>query len=54
MRVEIMDTTLRDGEQTQGVFIHHLKKLHVAKLLLKDLKVDRIEVASDTCFFRRI
>ncbi len=46
MRVEIMDTTLRDGEQTQGVSYSPLEKLHVAKLLLKDLKVDRIEVAS--------
>ena len=46
MRVEIMDTTLRDGEQTQGVSYSPIEKLHVAKLLLKDLKVDRIEVAS--------
>jgi len=41
-----MDTTLRDGEQTQGVSYSPLEKLHVAKLLLKDLKVDRIEVSS--------
>jgi (R)-citramalate synthase len=46
MRVEIMDTTLRDGEQTQGVSYTPLEKLHLAKLLLKDLKVDRIEIAS--------
>jgi (R)-citramalate synthase len=46
MRVEIMDTTLRDGEQTQGVSYTPLEKLHIAKLLLKDLKVDRIEVSS--------
>ncbi|MCX6333691.1 MAG: 2-isopropylmalate synthase [Bacteroidia bacterium] len=46
MRIEIMDTTLRDGEQTQGVSYSPLEKLHIAKLLLKDLKVDRIEVAS--------
>jgi len=46
MRLEIMDTTLRDGEQTQGVSYTPLEKLHIAKLLLKDLKVDRIEVAS--------
>jgi D-citramalate synthase len=46
MRIEIMDTTLRDGEQTQGVSYSPLEKLHVAKLLLKDLKVDRIEVGS--------
>ncbi len=46
MRIEIMDTTLRDGEQTQGVSYSPVEKLHIAKLLLKDLKVDRIEVAS--------
>jgi D-citramalate synthase len=46
MRVEIMDTTLRDGEQTQGVSYSPHEKLHIAKLLLRDLKVDRIEVAS--------
>ncbi|HNY13935.1 MAG TPA: alpha-isopropylmalate synthase regulatory domain-containing protein [Bacteroidales bacterium] len=46
MRIEIMDTTLRDGEQTQGVSYKPQEKLHIARLLLKDLKVDRIEVAS--------
>jgi D-citramalate synthase len=46
MRVEIMDTTLRDGEQTQGVSYSPPEKLHIARLLLKDLRVDRIEVAS--------
>jgi D-citramalate synthase len=46
MTVEIMDTTLRDGEQTQGVSYSPLEKLHIARLLLKDLGVDRIEVAS--------
>ena len=46
MRIEIMDTTLRDGEQTQGVSYSPFEKLHLAKLLLRDLKVDRIEVAS--------
>ena len=46
MKIEIMDTTLRDGEQTQGVSYSPLEKLHIAKLLLKDLMVDRIEVAS--------
>ena len=44
--IEIMDTTLRDGEQTSGVsFVPH-EKLMIARLLLEDLKVDRIEVAS--------
>lgn len=46
MRIEIMDTTLRDGEQTQGVSYSPLEKLHISTLLLKDVKVDRIEVAS--------
>lgn len=44
--VEIMDTTLRDGEQTSGVsFVPH-EKLMIARALLQDLNVDRIEVAS--------
>ena len=41
-----MDTTLRDGEQTNGVsFTAHDKKA-IARLLIKELNVDRIEVAS--------
>lgn len=44
--IEIMDTTLRDGEQTSGVSFSSLEKLTIAKMLLNDLKVDRIEVAS--------
>lgn len=44
--VEIMDSTLRDGEQTNGVsFLPH-EKLMVARMLLHDVNVDRIEVAS--------
>ena len=46
MRVEIMDTTLRDGEQTSGVSFAATEKLHIARLLLEEVKVDRIEVAS--------
>ena len=45
-RLELMDTTLRYGEQTSGVSFLPSEKLHLAKALLEDLKVDRIEVAS--------
>lgn len=46
VKIEIMDTTLRDGEQTSGVsFVPH-EKLMIARLLLEELKVDRVEVAS--------
>ena len=44
--LEIMDTTLRDGEQTSGVSYSPNEKLTIAKLLLEELNVDRIEVAS--------
>jgi len=42
----IMDTTLRDGEQTSGVSFSDGEKLNVAKILLEDVRVDRIEIAS--------
>ncbi|MBT8318000.1 MAG: 2-isopropylmalate synthase [Lutibacter sp.] len=45
-KIEIMDTTLRDGEQTSGVSFPSSEKLTIAKLLLEELNVDRIEVAS--------
>lgn len=44
--IEIMDTTLRDGEQTNGVSFSSQEKLSIAHLLLVDLGVDRIEIAS--------
>jgi len=45
-KIEIMDTTLRDGEQTTGVSYTDSEKLNIAKVLLDEVKVDRIEVAS--------
>ncbi len=44
--LSIMDTTLRDGEQTSGVSFTDKEKLGVAKILLEDVNVDRIEIAS--------
>lgn len=44
--IEIMDTTLRDGEQTSNVSFSNQEKMSVAHLLLIDLGVNRIEVAS--------
>ncbi len=44
--IEVMDTTLRDGEQMQGVSYSPVEKLHIASLLLKEVGVDRIEIAS--------
>jgi len=44
--VTLMDTTLRDGEQTQGVSFAAGEKLNIAQAMLESLGVDRIEVAS--------
>ncbi|HNM47854.1 MAG TPA: hypothetical protein PKH51_12610, partial [Candidatus Sumerlaeota bacterium] len=44
--ISIMDTTLRDGEQTHGVSISGQEKLVIAQKLLKEVGVDRVEVAS--------
>ncbi|MDR3267383.1 MAG: 2-isopropylmalate synthase [Tannerella sp.] len=46
MKIEILDTTLRDGEQTSGVSFAASEKLHIARLLIEELKVDRLEIAS--------
>ncbi len=45
-KIEIMDTTLRDGEQTSGVSFAAQEKVSVLSLLLDELKVDRVEIAS--------
>ncbi len=44
--IEIMDTTLRDGEQTDGVSFSTFEKLQLSRFLLEKLGVDRIEIAS--------
>lgn len=44
--IQILDVTLRDGEQTNGVSFSWQQKLNITKHLLKDLKVDRVEIAS--------
>ncbi|MBP5458504.1 MAG: 2-isopropylmalate synthase [Paludibacteraceae bacterium] len=45
-KIEILDTTLRDGEQTSGVAFATHEKLGIARYLLEELGVDRLEVAS--------
>jgi D-citramalate synthase len=45
-KIEILDTTLRDGEQTSGVSFSFAEKMHIARLLIEELKVDRVELAS--------
>jgi D-citramalate synthase len=44
-RIQVMDTTLRDGEQTPDVSYTPTEKLQLARLLLTEVKVDRIEIA---------
>jgi D-citramalate synthase len=46
MFVEIMDTTLRDGEQTNGVAFTEKEKLSIARHLLTEVQVNRLEIAS--------
>ena len=45
-KIEIMDTTLRDGEQTPDVAYTPAEKLQLARFLLAEVKVVRIEIAS--------
>ena len=46
MQIELLDTTLRDGEQTSGVSFSPSEKLSITKLILTELHVPRIEIAS--------
>jgi D-citramalate synthase len=45
-KIEMMDTTLRDGEQTSGVSFSISEKQTITQLLLEELRVDRVEIAS--------
>ncbi len=45
-RIAVMDTTLRDGEQTPNVAYTAAEKFQLARMLLEDVGVDRIEIAS--------
>ena len=45
-QIAVMDTTLRDGEQTPNVSYTPAEKLQLARMLLVDIEVDRIEIAS--------
>lgn len=45
-KIEIMDTTLRDGEQMANVSYTEGEKINIVNILLNSLKVDRIELTS--------
>ena len=46
-RIYIVDTTLRDGEQTAGVVFANAEKVAIATML-SDLGVDQLEVGIPT------
>jgi D-citramalate synthase len=45
-RIQVMDTTLRDGEQTPDLAYTPAEKVQIARILLGELRVDRVEVAN--------
>ena len=45
-KLEIIDTTLRDGEQMKNVSYSPEEKLALTKILLDDVNVDKIEITS--------
>ncbi len=44
--VELLDTTLRDGEQTPGVAFTPAEKFEIARMLISHLHIDRLEIGS--------
>src|SRR6185436_12331720 len=46
VRVQLMDTTLRDGEQTPDVAFSADEKRLIAECLLEHVGVDRVEICS--------
>lgn len=44
--IEIMDTTLRDGEQMANVSYSTSEKINIAKMLLQNVNVNRVELTS--------
>lgn len=44
--IELLDTTLRDGEQTSGVSFSTAEKLSIARMVLTNLRVPRVEIGS--------
>ena len=44
--IEVLDTTLRDGEQMQDVSYTPGEKLAIARVLLEDVRVDHVELTS--------
>ena len=44
--VELLDTTLRDGEQTPGVAFTPAEKFEIARILISHLRIDRLEIGS--------